>query len=91
MLKLVWLITDSRIVCISDTHAMTSHIRKKLPDGDILIHAGDFTRCGHLAEVREFNEWLNSQPHKHKIVIAGNHELSFDQSFHCKQVPFLEL
>ena len=70
---------------------MTSHMRKKLPDGDILIHAGDFTRCGHLSEVREFNAWLKSQPHKHKIVIAGNHELSFDQSFHCKQVTQLLL
>ena len=23
-------------------------MHRKLPDGDILIHAGDFTRCGHL-------------------------------------------
>lgn len=75
----------ARVVCLSDTHSMTSHIRKSLPDGDILIHAGDFTRCGHVAEVKEFNEWLAAQPHKHKIVIAGNHELSFDPSFQCKQ------
>ena len=40
------------------------------------------------AEVREFNEWLAAQPHRHKIVIAGNHELSFDQSFHSKQEGF---
>ena len=73
-----------RIVCISDTHSLTSHLKRTIPDGDILIHAGDFTRCGHLQEVREFNTWLGTLPHKDKIVIAGNHELSFDQEFRDK-------
>lgn len=68
----------ARIVCISDTHSMTSHMAKGVPDGDVLIHAGDFTRCGHMSEVRQFNKWLGTLPHKHKIVIAGNHEISFD-------------
>jgi len=36
-----------------------------------------FDRCGHVSEVKEFNEWLGRQPHKYKIVIAGNHELRF--------------
>jgi len=30
-----------RIVCIADTHE--KHKQVKLPEGDILIHAGDFT------------------------------------------------
>ena len=34
----------ARIVAISDTHSLTSHIKRKIPDGDILIHAGDFTK-----------------------------------------------
>ena len=66
-------------MCISDTHS--TQFRQNfpmIPDGDILIHAGDFSNCGGLAEVRKFNEWMGSLPHKHKIVIAGNHELSFD-------------
>ena len=50
----------------------------------MLIHAGDFTRCGNLQEVREFNKWLATLPHKHKLVIAGNHELSFDPEIHKK-------
>uniref|UniRef100_A0A0A9WZK3 Metallophosphoesterase domain-containing protein 1 n=1 Tax=Lygus hesperus TaxID=30085 RepID=A0A0A9WZK3_LYGHE len=45
------------------------------------IHAGDFTRCGLEDEVVEFNNWIGKLPHKHKIVIAGNHELSFDRNF----------
>jgi len=67
-----------RLVCLSDTHSMQSSIEFRIPDGDILIHAGDFTRYGLVSEVVQFNEWLGTLPHKHKIVIAGNHELSFD-------------
>ena len=40
-----------------------------------------YFRCGHISEVRQFNTWLGTLPHKHKIVIAGNHELSLDESF----------
>lgn len=70
-----------RIVCMSDTHSLTPHIKFDIPDGDIFIHAGDFTRCGKLDEVIEFNSWIGRLPHKHKLVIAGNHELSFDHTF----------
>ena len=38
-------------------------------------------RCGSLSEVREVSSWLAKLPHRHKIVIAGNHELSFDPAF----------
>jgi predicted phosphohydrolase len=70
-----------RVVCMSDTHAMTPHIRFDIPEGDIFIHAGDFSRCGQREEVIEFNRWIGKLPHKYKIVIAGNHELSFDKTF----------
>jgi len=63
-------------VCISDTHS--DHQSMHIPPGDVLIHAGDFTRYGLVSEVEEFNSWLGKLPHTHKIVIAGNHELSFD-------------
>ena len=63
---------------MSDTHSLTSHIKQTIPDGDVFIHAGDFTRCGSLPEVRDFINWVNKLPHKHKILIAGNHELTFD-------------
>ena len=42
-----------------------------IPDGDILIHAGDFSITGLVYEVKEFNDWLGTLPHKHKIVIGG--------------------
>lgn len=66
---------------MSDTHSLTRHLKFDVPIGDILIHAGDFSACGKLSEIQEFNEWLATLPHKHKLVICGNHELSFDASF----------
>lgn len=73
-----------RFVCMSDTHSLTSHLKQDIPDGDVFLHAGDFTRSGAVSEVRDFNAWLGKLPHKHKIVIAGNHELSFDPAFQDK-------
>lgn len=64
-----------RAVLISDTH--TLHDQIKLPEGDLLLHAGDFTNMGELEDVARFNEFLGRQPHAHKVVIAGNHDWSF--------------
>ena len=35
--------------------------------GDILIHAGDFTKRGLVSEIVAFNEWLATLPHKVNI------------------------
>ena len=43
---------------MSDTHSLTSHINTPIPDGDVFVHAGDFTRAGRPTEVQEFNTWL---------------------------------
>jgi len=68
-----------RIVCVSDTHFY--HQQLELPDGDILIHAGDFMGFGDMEwHIAEFNQWLGRQPHSHKIVIAGNHDSMFESS-----------
>jgi len=61
-----------KIVCISDTHGR--HRDLVIPEADILIHAGDFTHFGKEPQAIDFNEWLGSLPHKHKIVVNGNHE-----------------
>lgn len=66
-----------KVVAISDTH--TYHRSCTPPDGDILIHAGDFTIYGEPDEVLIFNQWLGELPHKYKIVIAGNHDLGFER------------
>lgn len=38
------------------------------------------SQTGEKAEVEDFNAWLGALPHTHKIVIAGNHEITFDTS-----------
>lgn len=61
-----------RLVCISDTHSM--HRQITVPDGDILIHAGDCLGVGTLEELEDLDNWLSEQPHRHKVLIAGNHD-----------------
>ena len=39
---------------------------------------GDFTNNGLPTDILNFNIWLGKLPHKHKIVIAGNHDITFD-------------
>ena len=69
-----------RIICISDTHNKTP----PLPLGDILIHAGDLTTHGTFDELQAQLRWLSSQPHSHKIVIAGNHDIILDEASDTK-------
>ena len=66
----------SRIVCISDTHNCNEQII--VPDGDILIHAGDATINGTEPEVEDFLNWYSNLPHRHKIFVAGNHDWLFE-------------
>ena len=37
--------------------------------------------CRSFAEIQKQLSWLSSQPHTHKVIIAGNHDVLFDQSF----------
>lgn len=67
-----------RIVCLSDTHER--HRRVEVPDGDVLVHAGDITMLGDPAVLRDFDEWLGLLPHGRKIVIAGNHEMYWSEA-----------
>ena len=66
-----------RVVCLSDTHHQ--HARLVVPEGDVLVCAGDFTRRGDRADVEAFDAWLGTLPHRHKIVIAGNHDFAFER------------
>lgn len=64
-----------RIVAMADTH--TEHDKLTVPDGDILIHAGDMCGYGEYDELETTAEWFTSLPHRHKLVIAGNHDWPF--------------
>ncbi|KAI9760150.1 MAG: hypothetical protein M4579_001870 [Chaenotheca gracillima] len=65
-----------RIVCLSDTHSKIP--KQPIPDGDILIHAGDLAGTGTAAEIQAQIDWLNSLPHAEKIVVGGNHDSFLD-------------
>ena len=63
-----------KVVCISDTHCRMKDVN--LPDGDILIHAGDLTFQGTIAEVGKELNALKEKGKKFKTIIfvAGNHD-----------------
>jgi len=68
-----------RLVCISDTHSLQHNLLHSIPDGDVLLHAGDIMNCGYrVNEIRDFLSWFQKFPHKHKIFIAGNHDRYFE-------------
>jgi Icc-related predicted phosphoesterase len=67
-----------RLVLISDTHSFHRFLPKM--EADVLIHAGDFTSTGEPEQVDDFAKWLGEMEHiPHKVVIAGNHDLTFDR------------
>lgn len=66
-----------RLVLLSDTHG--HHGELDVPDGDVLIHAGDFTTVGRRSEVETFLAWLASRPHARKVLVAGNHDFLFER------------
>jgi len=65
-----------RVVCLSDTH--NKHDQLEVPLGDVLVHAGDFSSTGTPDQLQRFAEFMAAQPHKHKLVIAGNHDVILD-------------
>jgi predicted phosphodiesterase len=62
-----------RIVALSDTHSF--HRRVQVPEGDLLIHAGDISWRGELEIMADFANWLGELPHANKLCIFGNHEV----------------
>lgn len=64
------------IVAMADTH--TFHDELSVPDGDVLVHAGDMSRSGTLDELSVARDFLDALPHRHKIVVAGNHDRAFE-------------
>lgn len=64
-----------RIVAIADPHGR--HKKIKLPEGDVLVVAGDLTPAGEITMLQSFAKWCNKQDFKHVICVAGNHDWCF--------------
>lgn len=67
-----------KLVCLSDTHGMHRQL-DEVPAGDVLIHAGDALGTGTLEELEDLDAWLGSLPHRHKVLIAGNHDRCLEE------------
>lgn len=80
--------STTRFVCVSDNHDNYDFI---LPEGDILLHSGDFTRNGTEVEIETFVNWLKSLiQYRLKIVIVGNHESKrFYSKKRYKKLPLI--
>jgi Icc-related predicted phosphoesterase len=66
-----------KVVCISDTHG--THKNLDLPNGDLIIHSGDFSaKLSSMEECRNFIDWYSLTNFKYKILIAGNHDCCLD-------------
>jgi Icc-related predicted phosphoesterase len=72
-----------RIWHISDTH--TYHGLLSVPDVDMVICSGDISiprdPFASNVECFDFLEWYQSLPIKHKILIAGNHDIAIERRF----------
>jgi Icc-related predicted phosphoesterase len=74
-----------RLVVLSDTHGfhrgMGEHGNGAVPEGDVLIHCGDYSRdYGSATDTERFATWMGRQPHAHKIVCPGNHDFAVHEN-----------
>lgn len=65
-----------RIVAVADTHCYEDRL-VAIPDGDVFVHAGDLLQRSSLDELKRFVSWVGCLPHRHKVLIAGNHDWCF--------------
>lgn len=65
-----------KCVAVSDIHTR----EVVTPEADLLIVAGDMTFHGEKKELDWYADWLRRQPQKHKVWIAGNHELGLEKN-----------
>ena len=82
-----------RIVAVSDTHASSKEVEyiiKNNIKGDIFIHAGDFTKYGTEQHFLNFINNLQRLQFKHKIVVAGNHDIALDNKMKQSKKEYLQ-
>ena len=69
-----------RIVAVSDTHGLCP----VLPDGDVLILAGDVFVGDDEASLRKTLAWIKALPFAWKLFVPGNHDLIWRQLTHTQ-------
>lgn len=66
-----------KFILISDTHGY--HRELELPQGDVIIHAGDFCHYGSESDAYDFLEWYEGLDYQYKLLIGGNHDFIADE------------
>jgi predicted phosphodiesterase len=74
-----------KILVLSDTHNKHQQIPSECIENadnsiDMIMHAGDVSSRGTMAEVEAFLEWYDGLPYAHKILIAGNHDFYLEEA-----------
>jgi Icc-related predicted phosphoesterase len=77
-----------KVVMISDTHDRHLALNGFLPEGDVLVHAGDLTMDGTLSYVQKSLNWLNDLPYAHVVFVAGNHDFAFEDKAKKDRLDF---
>ncbi|MCJ1428345.1 hypothetical protein MMC29_006254 [Sticta canariensis] len=80
----------TRFCILSDTHtraplpeSSTDYAyRQPLPSAHVLLHAGDLTMTGRVSEYQQMLNVFREADAELKIVIAGNHDITLDESFY---------
>lgn len=75
-----------KILHISDTHNKHHEI-STMPEADVLVHTGDLSEYGTEEEVLSALEWLISLPYRHKVFVAGNHDLCLYDAENIEGLP----
>lgn len=72
----------TKIVAISDIHGMWQNL--DLPEGDILVVAGDCTGHGTNTEFNEFISWIETlvpSKFKYAVITPGNHDINLENAY----------
>jgi hypothetical protein len=73
--------TAVNFLIVSDTH----DVELSLPPCDVLLHCGDLTEDGSPASLRKALRALGKATAELKLVIAGNHDISLDNSYYLSE------
>lgn len=76
-----------KIVCISDTHNQYQTLDNLLPDGDMIVHAGDLVSHGTVEEIQKFIDWYSKLPYKYKLFVGGNHDGALEHQREQIHIP----
>ena len=66
-----------------NTHGLHDRMNAPIPEGDLLVHAGDLTNVGRMNEVAAAGVWLRKMGKRFPagvVVVAGNHDWMFEKN-----------